>query len=199
MPTADQINLAIAIATAASTVASLCVVYLTLHVLRANRAAVEVMQAQLESVTRPFILVVAAARPTTTFLELTITNTGGSAANNLRLTLDRDYYFNSEESEGSNLRRYPAFIHPIDSFSPKASLTFGLGVGFRVLNSNRSPLRFTVTAEYDWTGRHFVDRSRIDLQPFKQTLARPDPIVEKLDRIADAVEAMSPKNVAQSL
>jgi len=196
MTTADQINLLIAVATAGSTLASVCVVYLTLQILGANRTAVQVMQAQLESVTRPNILVVAAARPMTTFFELSISNSGNSPASNLRLSLDKDYYFNAEAAESANIRRYDAFVHSIDSFPPRAQLVFGLGAGFRVLESDLSPLRFKVTAEYDWSGRHYVEHTNVDMQPFKKSLQITDAQAEGLERIAKAIETFSERDAA---
>ena len=191
MSNADWINLAIAIATAVSSLISLLVVYLTLQVLRANRAAVDVMQAQLDSVTRPNISIGVRVRPMTTFFELTVSNSGAASADNLRLTIDRDYYFNAEETASSNLRQYPAFVHPIDSFSPKASITFALGAGFNILNSDRSPLRFKITAAYDWSGRQYSETTSIDLHPFRHAIQNSDAVAERLDRIAKAVEAIS--------
>ena len=188
MTTADKINLIIAIATAASTIASLAVVFLTLRVLQANRAAVGVMKAQLDATTRPYILIVPVARPMTTLLELRIVNTGSSAAESMRLSLDKDYYFNAEDTESSNLRRYEAFVHPIESFPPRAELKFALGIGHRILTSDRCPLRFTVTAEYSWSGQHCVERTRIDLQPYAQSGQPIDAVAERLDKIARILE-----------
>lgn len=122
MTTADQINIAIAIATTCSAIVSLVVAVVTYMIVRANREAVAVMGAQLEATTRPYIQVTPMVREMSTFLELRIMNAGASAATDLRLTLDKDYHFNAEEGEAKNLKKYTAFSQPIESLPPKAEL-----------------------------------------------------------------------------
>lgn len=183
MSTADSINLAIAIATALSVIVALAVAIVTYKAVLANRAAVDVMRAQLEATTRPYILVAPVVRPMSTFLQLRIVNTGSSSAKNLRLSLGQDYYFNAEQSPSKNLKNYAAFTHPIAEFPPQAELLFHLGVGHRILRSDLSPLRFTVTAQYEYSGREAKEETIVDLQPFGNSGKPIDPVAERLEGI----------------
>lgn len=183
MTDADQINLAIAIATGVSVIVSLVVAVFSFNAVKASRESVQVMRDQLEATTRPYLLVAPVVRPMTTLLQLRITNAGGSSARNLRLSLDKDYHFNAEEGASNNLRTYTAFVHPIHEFPPRAELLFHLGVGYRIFRSDLSPLRFTVTASYEYAGREVQESTAVDLQPFMNSGNPIDPIAEGLDGI----------------
>jgi hypothetical protein len=183
MSTADSINLAIAVATALSVIVAFAVAIVTYKTVLANRAAVEVMRAQLDATTRPHILVGPVIRPMSTFIQLRIVNTGGSSAKNLRLSLDKDYYFNAEQSPAKNLKTFAAFTHPIAEFPPQAELLFHLAVGHRILRSDLSPLRFTVTAQYEYSGRDVKEENVVDLQPFGNSGKPIDPLAERLEGI----------------
>ena len=193
MTTADWINFSIAVVTALSAFASLAVVWLTLQVLKANRAAVDVMRAQLDATTRPYILVSPSVRPMTTLLQLTVTNTGSSAAEDLELTLDKDYFFNAEEGVANNLRSYPAFSQRIDSFPPKAELVYSLGVGHKVMGSELCPQQFTVTATYSWAGQRCTEHTRVDLKPYGLSGKPIDVVAERLDRLIDVIKVAGKK------
>lgn len=190
MSTPDLINLAIAIATALSVVVAFAVAVVTYKTVLANRAAVEVMRAQLEATTRPYILIGPVVRPMSTFVQLRIINTGGSSAKNLRLSLDKDYYFNAEHSPETNIKTYAAFTHPISEFPPQAELLFHLGVGHRILRADLSPLRFTVTAQYEYSGREAKEETVVDLQPFGNSGKPIDPLAERLEGIEAQLNAL---------
>lgn len=190
MSTADSINFAIAVATVLSVVVSLAVAIVTYKTVLASRDAVEVMKAQLESTTRPYVLVVPVVRSMSTFVQLRIANTGGSSAKNLRLSLDKDYFFNAEQSPAKNLKTFAAFTHPIVEFPPHAELLFHLGVGHRILRSELSPVRFTVTAQYSYSGRDVKEETVIDLQPFGNSGKPIDPIAERLEGIRAEIKEL---------
>jgi hypothetical protein len=191
MTPSDQINLAIAIATACSVVVSLAVVYVSYLVVKANREAVNVMREQLDASTRPYIYVAPDTRPMTTLLLLRVANTGASAAKNLRLKLDRDYYFNAEKSDSKNIRCYAAFTHVIEAFAPRAELVFHLGVGHKILNSDLCPLRFRVTAEYEHNGHTVTEITSVDLQPYIEAAQPMDPISERLDKLVQEFKTLN--------
>jgi hypothetical protein len=184
MSTADQINLAIATATVLSVIVSLAVAIVSFKAVQASRASVTVMREQLEATTRPYILVAPVVRPMSTFLQLRIANTGTSSARNLRLSLDKDYYFNAEQAGSGNLRTYSAFVHPIQEFPPEAELLFHLGVGHRIFHSDLSPLRFIVMATYDYAGKTVEENTTVDLQPYMNAGKPIEPIAERLEAIA---------------
>lgn len=189
MSTSDKISLAIAIAAVFSVLVSLLVVYISYLVVKVNREVVNVMREQLDASTRPYIYIAPDVRPMTTLLLLRIGNTGASAAKNLRLTLDKDYYFNGEKNDSKNLRHYSAFSHPIEAFAPRAELVFNLGIGHRVLKSDLCPLQFRVIAEYEYRGRTVSETTCVDLQPYAQSAQLIDPIAERLDKIVGELKA----------
>jgi uncharacterized protein YceK len=95
MNLSDQLNLAVAITGGCSAVISLFVATVSYQMVKANREAVAVMKAQLDATTRPYIQVTPIVRAMSTMLMLSIKNTGGSSAINLRLSLDKNFYFNA--------------------------------------------------------------------------------------------------------
>ncbi|QJQ06598.1 hypothetical protein EJG51_012945 [Undibacterium piscinae] len=110
---------------------------------------------------------------------------GGSSAKNLRLSLDKDFYFNAHPDEDDNLRKYTTFVHPIQSLSPQAEMVFYLGVGHNIFrDSERCPQQFTVQAEYEYQDNRVVESTTIDLQPFRKSAKPVDPIVEQLENIS---------------
>ena len=184
MQTSDQINLAIAVIAAVSTVMSLAVVVATFKILRANRETVQVMREQVRAMSRPYIQISPWVRVGSTMLMLTIRNTGASAAQKLRLTLDKDFYSNGEAIESKNLRRLTAFVLRIESFPPRAELSFHLGPGHVIFNdSEHCPVRFTVTAEYTFEGETVTEPTTVDLQPFMNSAKPIDAVAEQLEDV----------------
>ena len=184
MTLADQINLAVAITGGCSAAISLFIAIITFKMVNANREAVAVMRAQLDASTRPYIQVTPVVRAMSTLIMLSIKNAGGSSAESLRLTLDKDFYFNGHTSEDCNLRKYTTFVHPIQSLSPKAEMVFHLGVGHIIFgNVERCPQQFTVRAEYEYQGKRVVESTTVDLQPFKKSAKPVEPIVEQLEKL----------------
>ena len=119
MQLADQINLGIAIMSACSTLESLAVVVATFRILQANRDTVSVMREQIRSISRPYVQVRPWVRVGVPMLMLTIENSGASSANNLVLSLDKDFHVNGEPGPGRNLRSLSAFSKMIDCLPPK--------------------------------------------------------------------------------
>lgn len=191
MQIADKINLAIAIAAGLSVVVSAVMAAMTLAILRANRATVEVMKGQIEATSRPYVQVAPIVRPMTTAIELHIKNVGATAANRLRLTLDRDYQFNAEVGQHNNLRNYTAFSKEIQTLSPGSELRFLLGVGHRILsNPSLCPLQFTIIAEYGYEGKTITEKTTVDLEPFGKSNQPIDPMVERMDKLVAELKAI---------
>jgi len=79
--------------------------YLTHRMAKASEASVEAMRDQSEAMLRPYIIAVLFIRPHTPFLYLRVKNTGRMGAQNLRLTLDRDFFqFGEKDGADKNLR-----------------------------------------------------------------------------------------------
>ncbi|RYG88541.1 MAG: hypothetical protein EON58_19900 [Alphaproteobacteria bacterium] len=184
--TPDQINLLTACFTGLAALTSVAVVWATFRVTKATEASVEVLKAQHRAATRPYVEISVYPRTGTTMLMLAVKNTGSSAAENVRLIVDRDFFYNAEEGPNTNIRTFPAFKDVIASLGPRAELKFNLGIGARVLNNpTLCPKKFAIAANYSFAGEHVSETTPIDLAPFVRTVAHEEPIVEQMRRIAD--------------
>lgn len=166
--------------------------YLTHRMAKASEASVEAMRLQSESTLRPYISISPFIRPQALFLYLKIANTGRTGAQNLRLTLDRDFFEWGENRAENNIRSFNAFSLPIDSFPPGSELLFALGQGWVLFAENSNPaitpLQFNITATYEFFGKTVEEITRIDLRPYLRTEGEHDPIVEELEKIRKALE-----------
>jgi hypothetical protein len=98
---------------------------------QASEASVEAIRAQSEAMLRPYINVEPFIRPHTPFLYMRIKNTGRTSAENLQLSLDRDFFqFGKTDRPEKNLRNLSAFTAPIDSFPPGTELIFAGNLGY---------------------------------------------------------------------
>jgi hypothetical protein len=163
--------------------------WLTYHIVHANRASVEVMLQQLESTTRPYVDIDAFFEPGIPIFKLRIRNTGKSAAHNLRLSMDTNFYrFDSDKPE-MNLREAVAFNRPIETFPPGAALVFGLGSSYKIYqNSGTQPSRFEITASYQFFNKTVNERTTIDLEMFYGTDAAAEPLVQELTKVTKEIE-----------
>jgi hypothetical protein len=192
MQIADQINLAIAIVSGLTALASLAVMLATFKILQANRESVAVMREQVRSLSRPYIQITPWVRTGSTLMMLTIRNAGTTNARNLKLSMDRDFYFNAEKTSGKNLREFAAFTEVIECFPPHAELVFHLGVGHVVFGkSEQCPTRFTITADYEFEGEHASEATVVDLQPFQFTAQPIDPVAEQIEKLTRKVSEIA--------
>jgi len=90
--------------------------YLTYKMSKMNERAVQIMNEQTESISRPYLIIQPIVRPHTQFLYLKIYNSGKTPALNVKLELDRDFYQFDELSK--NLKDASAFTSTFDSFAP---------------------------------------------------------------------------------
>lgn len=167
--------------------------YLTYRMVKASEASVEVMRAQTEAMFRPYITITPFVRPHTPFLYLRISNTGKSAAENVQLSMDRDFFqFGDVAQPHKNLRTSSAFTMPIDSMPPDVELIFALGQGWVILGKDAkeefTPTQFCITASYEYGVKQVKEQNRIDLRPYIGTEGERDPIVEELERMRKAIE-----------
>ncbi len=167
--------------------------YLTHKMARASEASVEAMRAQSEAMLRPYITISPYVRPHTTLLYLKIENTGKTSAENLKLSIDKDFFqFGESNQEDRNLKSKTAFVEPIQSFPPGGKLVFALAQGFVIFSpgadQSKVPQQFTVTACYQMGDRIFSEENRVDLRPFIGSEGELEPIVEELERIRKVAE-----------
>jgi len=170
--------------------------YLTHKILKANEASVEAMHDQTEAVLRPYITFTPFIRPHTQLICLRISNTGKTAAKNVNISLDRDFYqYGKSNQPTRNLRNINAFTTPIDGFPPGKELIFSLGQAWVIFGKNSdekvTPSQFSITAEYDYFGKHITETAQIDLRPYLRSESESDPVVHRLELIKEVMEQIN--------
>lgn len=196
MTPSDKINLSIAIVSGLSTLVSLAVCIATFLILRATRETLAATKEQMFAARRPYLDIAATPGAEQPIITLFIRNTGSSAAQRVRLTMDRDFFFNGE-AEGQNIRELPVFAEQTDSIAPHGEIKLLLGVGWSVFgNPEHSPPRFSVTARYSFEGHQFTETSLIDLESFKGHAIGESPQLAALKKLAAATEAIA-KQIGQ--
>lgn len=167
---------------------------LTFFILRANRAAVGAMREQMADQNRPFVVVTVQVRIGTSVIQLLVRNVGRSPAQNLRLSLDRDFFQFGEKCEGRNLAKQSAFSQPIDSLPPMSELLFDLGAGFKIFEGGADPTicphTFEVAAEYDYGKNKYSEKNHVDLRPYIDASVQHHPVVEELERVRKSIDSL---------
>lgn len=176
--------------------------YVTFRILRANEALVVQMKRQLDAEARPYVTVSLRNRMETQLIYLVVKNTGRMSAENLRLTLDDDFYQDGKVRQGRNMREWSAFSTVIEGFPPSAELQFLLGSGPELLE-DAPPVKIArptikIGASYSATGQRFDESTIVDLRPFAMSSVPHDPVVEELARIRESL-AGTGKSIADAL
>lgn len=165
---------------------------LTYKILKANEHIVREMQRQLEALRRPYVSISPVLFPESPTFYLKIKNTGLTAAHNLRLTLDRDFFQFAENEPEKNLRRFEAFARPIDTFTPGAEMIFALAESFVVFGEgaqeNLTPSIFKITADYEYANKLVSENTTIDLRPYLKSDYPRDAIVAQLKKISENLQ-----------
>ena len=166
--------------------------YFTFRILRENQKTVKIMMEQNEAVTRPYITIRTSYQPMAIYF-LHIANIGNSAAENLKLKIDKDYYLFADKKFNRNIKDSYAFSNTIKTFTPKAELIYCLGAGSKIFNDNHSneitPLSFTITAIYSFKGKTVEESTEIDLMQYKGNVLYVDSQTKILTKIFDALKA----------
>lgn len=169
--------------------------FATLKILRANEAMVTAMKEQQNAAMRPYVLVSSRVRTGTQLLYLSIKNVGKTAALDLNLSLDRNFYQLGDKREERNIAKSAAFTRAIDSLPPGGQLLFVLGNGPALYGSansdSLSPLVFQVTAKYRSGSDQFSEASTVDLRPYINTDLPHDPLVEELEKLRREVAKLA--------
>jgi hypothetical protein len=150
------------------------------------------MKQQVDSLIRPYITINAFLNPRHPLFYIKISNTGKTAAQNLRLEIDRPFYQYGRKNEDHNIANFSAFQEPFVSFSPGASLIFALAQGFVIFGKDAkadvTPKQFSVKATYMYAGATIVEITHIDLQPYLNSQSEPYPLIDELEKIGKAIE-----------
>ena len=165
--------------------------YATFKILRANEAMVKTMRDQQNAAMRPYIIISVNVRMGTQLLYLSIKNVGMTAAIDLRLSMDKNFYQLGEKREERNIANSVAFSQTINSLPPDGQFLFLLGNGTTLYSESNSeglsPLLFTITANYRSTTDSYTETSVVDLRPYINTDAPYDPVVEELRSLRQEV------------
>jgi hypothetical protein len=167
--------------------------YLTYKMAKASEASVLAVREQSEAMLRPYVSVSPYVRPHTTVLYLRIENTGRTAAENLRLSMDKDFFqFGEAKQPDHNLRTKAAFVDAMQSLPPGGKLVFALAQGFVIFapgaDANIVPHQFCVTASYDFAGKQVTETHRVDLRPYIGSEGERDPVVDELEKLRKVAE-----------
>lgn len=167
--------------------------YLTYKMAKASEASVQAVREQSEAMLRPYVNVSPFVRPHTTILYLRIENTGKTGAENLRISMDKDFFqFGKAKQPDHNLRTKAAFVDTIQSLPPGGSLVFALAQGFVIFGPGADatvvPQQFSVTATYNFAGKQVTETHRIDLRPYIGSEGEHDPVVDELEKLRKVAE-----------
>lgn len=167
--------------------------YLTHKMAKASEASVQIMRSQLEAMSRPYIAITPYVRPHTSILYLKIENTGKSSAENLLLSMDKDFFqFGESKMPENNLRTKPAFLKEIHSLPPNGNLSFALAQGFVIFapeaDPDKVPQQFSITAKYKFGQQELAETHKIDLQPYIGSEGERNPVVDELEKLRKLAE-----------
>jgi len=166
--------------------------WFTFRILKANERIVERMHEQQESMYRPYVSISPVVYPENPIAFLKIQNTGLTAANNLRLTLDKDFFQFGDKKEERNLKSHSAFKDQISSLVPGAEIYFYLAQSFVIFGKkggeDLTPTVFSITAEYEYLGKKVSENTVIDLCPYLGAANPHDPLVRQLKDIKEVIE-----------
>lgn len=160
--------------------------YLTYRMAKASEASVQAVREQSEAMLRPYIDISAYVRPHTSLLYLRIMNSGRTAAVDVRLSMNKDFFqFGNKSRTDSNIKGKPAFTQPIDQLAPGEKLVFGLAQGPVIFGTDASseltPQQFTISASYSFCNTRVSEEHHIDLRPYFGSEGDRDPVVEELE------------------
>jgi hypothetical protein len=166
--------------------------WFTFKILKANEKIVERMHEQQEAMYRPYITISPVVYPDHPVAFLRIQNSGLSAANNLRLTLDKDFFQFGDKKEERNLKSHSAFKDKICSLAPGAEIYFYLAQSTAIFGEkggeDLTPSVFSVTAEYEYLGKKVSENTVVDLCPYLGAANPHDPLVKQLKDIKEIIE-----------
>ena len=119
------------------------------------------------------------------------------AAEKLKLQVDKDFYRLGKSEERFNLKKSNLFKNITGHFQPGTELVYNLVNAIELFekknNTDRNPLQFTITAEYEYLGKNITEKTIIDLSQHQDVAMNYDPLIRNLKKIADSVEKISKK------
>lgn len=169
--------------------------WLTFRISRANEAVVALTRDQILAATRPYVTVSIRSDAVTGLFYLQIRNTGRTAAQDLRLELDRSYFQFGQKKPDRDLSTFNAFREPIGSLAPDAELLFYLVQPFVVFapeaDPDVTPVRFKVHARYSFANQTVSETTLVDLAPYLSTTTAHDPTKKAPEEVRAAIEKVA--------
>lgn len=166
----------------------------TFRMLKANERALAAAENQSEALVRPYISPVLYLVPGTNIFALRIDNSGRTAARNLTLTLDRDFFRLGSNTQEENIKNFNAFSQPIQSFAPGARIDVWLAQGPHLFGQetaqDRTPQVFSIRAKYEFADKSVTEDTTIDFRPYLMTDLPRDALVQELKDIKRAIEGI---------
>lgn len=168
--------------------------FFTFKILNANQNSVLAMQEQIEASTRPYVSIRISMQVEEPFFYLNIENIGKTAAKNLKLSIDKDFYQYGEKSEEKNIKNFPIFNELINEFTASTHLFYPLINSAVILNDEADtklvPRKFKIMAEYSYsTKKNVVEEFNFDLSVYQNCIALKDPLVTAINVVS--------KNIAE--
>ncbi len=172
--------------------------WLTSRILRTNEAVVRAMREERLATMRPYVTIGPRTVPGSYQVFLRIENTGRTAAQNVRLSLDRPFQRFGEAGEENNLQRLAAFTERLDSLPPGMTLTFTLAMATQLFGPAQAPAdaiprQFRVRVEYSWPDGNADETSFVDLRPYAMTTVEQNQVVGELEKIRKEIAALRKK------
>lgn len=161
--------------------------FATFKILKANRDAVQAMRDQTETLLRPYVSVEVTPRPGTTLMNFVVKNTGKSAAQGLRMSIDRPVRPRLTAGP-KNLQELALFRDEAPTvLAAGAEIHYILGVGHDLLAGDpdgRLPDRFTVSAQYSFGEKGYVEQHIVDTTPLLHSSVQHDQVADAIERAA---------------
>lgn len=150
-------------------IVTLVYVFITAIMRKDNQNILRQMKNEQEALFRPYITIAPLVDEQNLF-NLVIQNTGKTPAENLKLTIDKDFFRFGDVKKENNLKQLSVFTEPIEMFAPGTQVVLVLAQGFKVFedkNGDKTPTVFSIHAEYLYSGKTVKEKTTIDLRPFR--------------------------------
>ncbi len=198
------------------TLAAITAIYtiLTYRIMSHTKKQADVMALQTEAMLRP-IVNVRTQHNIDQYICLVIENIGNSPAENLKLTIDKDYFFadylNSTPDPRWNLRRQIPFVNITPKFAPGERFTFPL-IEFtdtvyyndnieiqRSTNNHKldlqydqkvRPRQFIVSAVYNYGAKCYKEDFNINIDTQAGGIIYTDPIAKQIRSLKGTMDAI---------
>jgi hypothetical protein len=166
---------------------------LTFSIAKSNRAMVERVSQQIEAQTRPIVTVNTEIHHHTVFT-LRIWNSGASPAENLILSIDRDFFRFGRNKKEESIKELHIFSNIISTLAPQdgywVDLCTGPEVGKESDGVILTPEKFIVSAKYSYGGKSYSENFFIDLKSYFFTSGEKR-AVEQMDKIAKSLDDLN--------